>query len=127
MKREIENKNNNKITQEEHKSVSQFDIMKKMGIDEKEIPEFSDPKKWLLHFPPIGKKDLTGFGSAIDWRRSFITTELNPYFDAFVRWQFLHLKSKKKINFGKRPAIFSTVDKQPCADHERSEGEGVHP
>ena len=136
LKRECEAKEQNLISQEEHKSVSQYDIMKKMGIAENEIPEFADPKKWLLHFPPIGKKDLIGFGSAIDWRRSFITTELNPYFDSFVRWQFQILKKKNKINFGKRPAIFSTIDKQPCADHERSEGnfffykcpgEGVHP
>lgn len=27
-------------------------------------------------------------GCGIDWRRSFITTDMNPYYDSFVRWQF---------------------------------------
>ena len=28
----------------------------------------------------------------VDWRRSFITTDANPFYDSFVRWQFLTLK-----------------------------------
>lgn len=31
------------------------------------------------------------------------------------------------IQFGKRPAIFDTVNKQPCADHGRASGEGEGP
>lgn len=38
----------------------------------------------------------------VDWRRSFITTDVNPYYDSFVRWQFLTLKERNKIKFGKR-------------------------
>lgn len=38
----------------------------------------------------------------VDWRRSFITTDVNPFYDSFVRWQFLTLKERKKIKFGKR-------------------------
>uniref|UniRef100_A0A0E9QU68 Uncharacterized protein n=1 Tax=Anguilla anguilla TaxID=7936 RepID=A0A0E9QU68_ANGAN len=38
----------------------------------------------------------------IDWRRSFITTDVNPFYDSFVRWQFITLKERKKIKFGKR-------------------------
>jgi leucyl-tRNA synthetase len=41
-------------------------------------------------------------GCKIDWRRSFITTPANPFYDSFVRWQFVHLKEKNKIKFGKR-------------------------
>lgn len=40
----------------------------------------------------------------VDWRRSFITTDVNPFYDSFVRWQFITLKERKKIKFGKRSA-----------------------
>ena len=66
-------------------------------------------------------------GCKIDWRRSFITTDVNPYYDSFVKWQFWRLKEKKKIEFGKRYTIFSPLDNQPCMDHDRQSGEGVLP
>jgi len=38
----------------------------------------------------------------VDWRRTFITTDANPYYDSFVRWQFIRLKERDKVQFGKR-------------------------
>ena len=105
--------------------LSQYDIMRSMDIPESEIPSFVDPTHWLSYFPPLGQEDLNRFGVAVDWRRSFITTERNPYYDAFVRWQFRKLRAAGKILFGNRPAIFARREKQPCADHDRASGEGV--
>lgn len=105
--------------------VSQFDILRHMQVPVEEIPEFRDPLKWLQYFPPLGKEDLIAYGSAIDWRRSFITTSVNPYYDHFVRWQFNILKRKGLVIFGKRPTIYSIKDQQPCLDHDRQSGEGV--
>ncbi|KAH0796705.1 leucine--tRNA ligase, cytoplasmic [Histomonas meleagridis] len=107
--------------------ASQFDILRHLGVPEDEIPQFKDPLKWLVYFPPIGKEDLIDYGSAIDWRRSFITTSFNPYYDHFVVWQFNILKRKGLITFGKRPTIYSIKDQQPCLDHDRHSGEGVQP
>lgn len=73
------------------KVVRQWNILSKM-VPLEEIPEFQDPLKWLEYFPPYGALDLQAFGTAIDWRRSFITTSANPFYDAFIRWQFNHLK-----------------------------------
>ena len=106
--------------------VRQWNILKKM-VPEEDIPAFVDPIHWLMHFPPIGVKHLLKFGAGIDWRRAFITTAVNPYYDAFIRWQFYTLQKKNKINFGKRNNVYSIVDQQVCADHDRSEGEGVGP
>lgn len=64
-------------------------------------------------------------GIHTDWRRSYITTSKNAYYDQFIRWQFHHLKAKNKIKFGKRYTIFSEQERQPCADHDRATGEGV--
>ena len=57
----------------------------------------------------------------------FLTTDANPYYDAFVRWQINKLYKLDKIKFGKRYTIYSPWDGQPCMDHDRSEGEGGAP
>ena len=58
-------------------------------------------------------------GVGVDWRRSFITTDANPYYDSFIRWQFNTLNKRGKLGFGKRPTIYSPMDGQACADHDR--------
>merc|ERR1719375_983020 len=107
--------------------MTQCDILRGMGIKEAEIPDFAVADYWLTYFPPYAKLDLARFGLACDWRRSFITTELNQYYDAYIRWQFRKLKEKGYIRFGKRECVYSIIQGQPCADHDRSSGEGVNP
>lgn len=116
-----------KIAAKSVKMKYQFQIMQAMGIPIQQIHLFADPAYWLEYFPPLCKLDLSNFGSRIDWRRQFVTTDANPYFDAFVRWQMIRLKELEKIKFGKRHTIYSIKDGQPCMDHDRSEGEGVNP
>ncbi|CAN0407649.1 unnamed protein product, partial [Hapterophycus canaliculatus] len=94
---------------------------------EEEIPNFTDPLKWLEYFPPRGRDDMYKFGTAVDWRRSFVTTSVNPYYDSFIRWQFNTLKADDKVKFGKRANVYSVLDGQVCADHDRASGEGVGP
>lgn len=105
----------------------QWKAMEKMGLEPEEIAQFADPNKWLQYFPPLGVADLETFGASIDWRRSFITTELNAYYDSFVRWQFAKLKAGERISYGKRANVYSVRDGQVCADHDRATGEGVGP
>ncbi|KAH8677848.1 hypothetical protein BX600DRAFT_376622 [Xylariales sp. PMI_506] len=105
----------------------QFQIMQAIGIPLQEIHLFADPQYWLQFFPPLCRRDLTSFGARIDWRRSFVTTDANPYYDAFIRWQMNRLKELDKVKFGKRYTIYSIKDAQPCMDHDRSEGEAVGP
>ena len=97
------------------------------GVDVDEIPKFVDAEYWLQYFPPRGQNDLTRFGLHTDWRRSFITTSTNPYYDSFIRWQFNTLRKNQVIGFGNRPTIYSIEQGQACADHARSEGEGKNP
>ncbi|CAF1503556.1 unnamed protein product [Rotaria sordida] len=106
----------------------QWEIMRSLGIeDDNEIRRFTDPQYWISYFPLHIKRDLEMMGLKVDWRRSFITTDANPFYDSFVRWQFHRLKEGGKIQFGKRYTIYSPKDNQPCMDHDRSSGEGVEP
>lgn len=105
----------------------QYQIMTQLGISEQQIPQFVDANYWVKYFPPRGREHIKKFGVHVDHSRSFITTELNPYYDSFIRWQFTLLKERGYIKYGKRASIYSPKDKQMCADHDRAEGEGVVP
>ncbi|KAF6081621.1 hypothetical protein HJG60_007525 [Phyllostomus discolor] len=108
-------------------SKYQWSIMKSLGLADEEIVKFSEAEHWLDYFPPLAIQDLKRMGLKVDWRRSFITTDVNPYYDSFVRWQFLTLRERNRIKFGKRYTIYSPKDGQPCMDHDRQTGEGVGP
>lgn len=107
--------------------VRQYNILKMSNIPEDEIPAFSDPRHWLQYFPPHAVADLKRFGAAVDWRRSFITTDVNPFYDAFITWQLNMLYARGRVSRGKRPNVYSMLDQQICADHDRASGEGVNP
>jgi len=58
--------------------------LRQVNISEEEIPKFQDPNHWLDFFPPLGMETMKRFGIFTDWRRSFITTARNPYYDSFI-------------------------------------------
>jgi leucyl-tRNA synthetase len=105
----------------------QWQIMQSLGLSDEEIKHFANPLYWIEYFSPNAINDLKSMGLKTDWRRSFVTTDYNPYYDSFVRWQFNKLREKSKIKFGKRYTIYSPKDGQPCMDHDRSSGENVGP
>lgn len=105
----------------------QFQVLESIGVPRSEIHKFRVTDYWLKYFPPIAHEDLNALGARIDWRRSFITTDYNLYYDSFVRWQVNKLRAQDKIKFGERYTIFSPKDNQPCMDHDRSEGEALNP
>ncbi|OIR57327.1 MAG: leucyl-tRNA synthetase [Amphiamblys sp. WSBS2006] len=109
----------------ENKETKQREIIRSFGVGEDEVEKFVDPWHWVGYFPEQAQKDMALFGARIDWRRSFITTDKNPFYDSFVRWQFNKLKRQGRILYGKRPTIFSKKDNQPCLDHDRQTGEGL--
>jgi leucyl-tRNA synthetase len=105
----------------------QLAILKSMGFSGSEIKKFSEPKHWIEVFVPAAKEDFTRMGASVDWRRSFITTDLNPRYDKFIQWQFRKLLEKKYIEKGKHPVVWCSKDKMPVGDHDRVEGEGETP
>lgn len=108
-------------------NTNQIKILYGMNINPQDIDKFIYPEYWIKYFPMIAQRDLKNFGALIDHTRSFITTDLNPYYDRFVKWQFEKLSEKNLLKFGKRYVIYSKLDDQPCADHDRTIGEGIEP
>ena len=109
------------------KGLLQVEILKDIGVADEDLYKFKDPEFWLTYFPPYAQSDLEKLGINIDFRRSFITTEKQKYYDKFIEWHMKKLKEHNFIDFGKRNAIFSMSENQPCADHDRSSGEGLGP
>lgn len=105
----------------------QLDILRSMDIPEDEIPRFADPLHWIRVLPGESRKDLLAFGAGVDWSRSFYTTDQNPPYDAFVKWQFRRLKEGGYLRLGKHPVIWCPQDQIPVGDHDRYEGEGEVP
>ncbi|PKI66235.1 hypothetical protein CRG98_013403 [Punica granatum] len=77
----------------------QWEITKSLGLSNSEISKFQDPHNPLSFFPPLAKDDL----------------------------EMRKLKSMGKIVKDMRYAMYSLLDGQPCADHDRASGEGVQP
>ncbi len=111
----------------EENEPKQVGILKMQGFSDEEIKEFSNPKKWIEFFPKEAKKDFTDMGYSIDFRRSFITTDMNPSYDKFIRWQFNKLKEKEYVLKGHFPVVWDPKDNCPVGDHDRIEGEGEVP
>ncbi|MDI6708546.1 MAG: leucine--tRNA ligase [Candidatus Thermoplasmatota archaeon] len=105
----------------------QIEILRDMGITEQEIPKFKDPIYWTEYFPKSAEEDLRKLGISVDWRRKFLTTYLNPYYDKFIEWQFRKLKAKNLVALGRHPVVWCNKCNSPVGDHDRLVGEGEVP
>ncbi len=105
--------------------VTQYDILKKSGIVESEINKFTDPYHWVKYFPNLGMEHLQKLGVMVDKRRSFVTTDINPFYDSFIKYQFNKLYKMDYLKYGTRNSIYSPSLDIQCQDHDRSKGEGV--
>jgi len=113
-----------RVAENEEKQIK---ILKLMGFTDEEIPAFKDPVHWVKTFSQGAEKDLQDYGLAIDWRRTFITTDLNKRYDKFIKWQFNTLKKKGLVVKGEHPVVWCPNENTPTGDHARSEGEGEVP
>jgi leucyl-tRNA synthetase len=107
----------------------QIDTMKVFGASSSDIKNFIKKgpeyavhywrKKWITH--------LKKSGFSIDWRRSFVTTSLNPQFSRFIEWQYNTLRKMGYVVQGTHPVIWCSKCQSPTGDHDRLEGEGESP
>ncbi len=105
----------------------QIDTLKLMGFTDKDLPAFKEPKHWIDVFSKAAEQDYREFGISIDWRRNFITTDLNPRYSKFIQWQFNKLFEKDLVVQGEHPVVWCPKENAPVGDHARAEGEGEVP
>src|SRR5438046_7720555 len=108
------------------KEPKQWDILRKMGIADRDIPKFADPTHWIAVFPEAAMEDLKGLGVAVDCTRSFITTPPNPAYAAVVRWPSQHLRDGDFVKIDKHPVIWCPKDQAPIGEDRKSVVEGKH-
>lgn len=113
------------LSKQNNSNLTQIEILSKMNVPIEDLKNFINPHYWLTYFPKVAKKDLKRFGISADFSKSFITTDLNPYYDSFIKWQFKKLFKSNKVIFGKKPVIYSPKNNQPCSADDRSIGEDV--
>ena len=106
---------------------SQMRALEQMGISGELAESLENPKTWTEHFPEHAKNDLQTLGVAVDWRRSFITTSLNPPYDRFIRWQFNQLLKNDYLIKGSFPVVWCPKRETVVGDHDRLSGEGETP
>lgn len=104
---------------------AQYNIMLSSGIDPGEIPKFIDPTYWVKYFPTLGLSHIKKLGIMADTTRSFVTTDVNPFYDSFINWQFVKLHRAGYLKFGTRNSIYSELLGIQCQDHDRTQGEGI--
>ena len=105
----------------------QIQALKKEGFSAHDFKKFEKPEYWIKVFRKRWHDNFVLMGMSIDWRRSFITTSLNPHYDKFIKWQFMKLKEKGYIVKGKHPVVWDPKTNMPVGDHDRVKGEGVVP
>lgn len=104
---------------------TQFKALELSGIKKEDIKKFTDPLYTIKYFENEWKRDFKNYGLAVDWRRSFHTTNLNPEYSAFVTWHFNILKEKGLLVKGTHPVIYCPECKSPSGSHDRKEGENA--
>jgi leucyl-tRNA synthetase len=103
----------------------QYNILKYYGLSHESIIKFIDPIKWIEFFPLRGLEDIKSFDLMVDTSRSFITTDLNKFYDSFIQYQFEKLYKSGLLKYGTRNSVYSSNLDIQCQDHDRSKGEGV--
>ncbi|GMQ02045.1 hypothetical protein CsSME_00048460 [Camellia sinensis var. sinensis] len=90
-------------------NMYQWEIMQSYGLSDDEITKFQDPYFWLTYFPPLAVEDLKAFGLGCDWRRTFITTDINPFFDSIVSMRKL---LQKQVSGSKKAKVVNVPSHQ---------------
>ena len=96
-------------------------------VPEDELKKFIDPIYMANYYTQNGKQAVKRLGLAIDWRREFHTTSLNPAYSKFIEWQYAHLKERNYVSLGTHPVVWCPRCESPTGDADRLEGEEVRP
>lgn len=106
----------------------QIETLKQVGVTDSNIKKFVKNPKYMIFF--FIKKWIEAFklgGMSIDWRRTFVTTQMTPQYSRFIEWQYNTLRKKDYVIQGTHPVVWCPHCQSPTGDHDRLEGEGESP
>ena len=117
-----------KIKNDDWKTMQMFkDYISLHTKDPKEINKilssFSEPKNVMSYFAETFRQDFKAMGCAIDWRRSFTTTD--PEYNKFIEWQFHKLKDSGFITKGKYPVLYCKNCKNAVGEDDIKGGDEI--
>ncbi|KAI9150438.1 Leucine--tRNA ligase, cytoplasmic [Paramyrothecium foliicola] len=92
----------------------EMSILHSQGIPASELELFMTPAGWMGSLPALAKRDLETLGIRVDWRRSFVTGDCNPFYSSFVRWQVNRLRHLGKLQYGKAHTLYCPEASEPC-------------
>ena len=105
-----------------------YSILRMCGVPDNEIKEFISPHYWLSYFPTPTQKQIlrdSELCATSDDPSSPLTR--TPTMTPSLDGTSLNLRRSKNFSSVKEQPSLSILDNQPCADHDRAEGEGVNP
>ncbi len=107
---------------------NQEQTLKDFGATDRDIIKFKKSAEFLAKFwKKRWIEDLKAAGFSIDWRRTFITSQITPTYSRFIEWQYNTLRRLGFVAQGTHPVIWCPHDHSPTGDHDRLEGEGESP
>jgi len=89
------------------------------------VKKFVDPHEVARFFSTVIINDFKSLGFSIDWRRRFTTGD--PEYQAFITWQYLHLKEKGVLKRGAHPVLYCVWDKQAVGEDDIKGGDEIGP
>ena len=93
--------------------------------DEKEqdklIETFTDPQNIADFFSQTIEGSLDSIGVGITYERKFTTGE--PYYNAFIQWQYEKLKQNGLLKQGKYPILYSAQDENAVGEDDIKDGD----
>jgi leucyl-tRNA synthetase len=95
--------------------------LKSEGVSESDFDKLRTPEGWALYFADIAVKTLKKMGYSIDWRRTFTTSKVNPWYNKFIEWQYRKLYDKGLVTKGEHPIVWDPKVNNPIGDHDRSD------
>lgn len=107
----------------------QINIFKTLGASDEDMKDFVKygPKFVAKYWMKRWVEDLKLGGFSVDWRRTFISTTMNPTYSRFIEWQYNTLRKKGYVVQGTHPVVWCPHCQSPTGDHDRLKGEGESP
>lgn len=85
------------------------------------VQSFEGPWNVARYFAEHIQEDFKRMGFSIDWTRQFATAE--PLYNAFIEWQYMHLREKGFITKGKHAVLYSPLDKNAVGEDDIEDGD----